>query len=747
MAQLAYLPRPANLPDRADPAAGRQGAVVLRGPAPGTRDPRPLGQILLEDGAITPNDLLKATVVTQRHGLRLGQVLLAQGAVAPDALTRALSRQWRTSCIDPTESRADPRLIDVAGAGFCLTHGLLPWRRIGGVTWIATARPDEFAACLPLLPPEFGHVRMLLCNEDQAQAAVLTSRGTRLIREAETRVPALESCRTQNHARTGRLAAGLLALALVGVVAAPAVLVALLAGWAVLTLLTQSGLKLLSFLAARRVRIEVEGIARAQAEAGQPPVPDAALPVISVMVPLFEESDVTGKLVARLARLAYPRELTDILLVIEASDQVTEKALEGARLPAWIRVIRVPDGPIKTKPRALNYALNFCRGQIVGIWDAEDRPDADQLHKVAHRFRTAPPEVACLQGALDFYNPRTNWLARCFTVEYASWFRVLLPGVARLGLVVPLGGTTLFFRRPLLEQVGAWDAWNVTEDADLGARLARRGYRTEIIDTTTDEEANCRGLPWVKQRSRWLKGYAMTWGVHMRDPAALYRDLGALRFWGFQVQFLGALSQYLMAPVLWSFWLLAFGLPHPLRAPLESSLGNWAVMGLFSLFIGSEALAIFVGMRAVRGSKHRHLLPWVPKLHFYHPLGCLAGWKAIYEVVTKPFYWDKTAHGLFVEAADQPGALPLAPGLVSLPVLGQIGGRSLSEVAAELQETAQHASDADEISHGAGFSKGHGSSDGPAPRDVASVDGAANDREEAAEHRQSGDRHQSMAQR
>ncbi len=686
MAQPAPLPRPANLPD---PATA--GSAVLCGPTLAPRDRRSLGQILLEDGAVDAGDLLKATVIQQKLRLRLDQVLLAQGMVQPAALARALSRQWRTTAIDPDVTPADPRLIDDAGAGFCLTHGLLPWRRIGGVTWIATARPDDFAAVLPLLPRQFGQVRMLLCSADQAQGGVLNSRRTRLIREAETRVPAIESCRTQDQARTARLAIAALALTAAGLILVPTLIVGLLTFWAVLTLLTQSGLKLASFLAARRALREQDAHALAIRQGHPvPPLMEAALPLISVMVPLFHEKDVAGKLVARLARLDYPRELTDILLVIEASDEITEAALDGVRLPHWIRVVRVPDGPIKTKPRALNYALNFCRGQIVGIWDAEDRPDPDQLHKVARRFHVAPADVACLQGALDYYNPRTNWLARCFTIEYASWFRILLPGVARLGLIVPLGGTTLFFRRHLLEQVGAWDAWNVTEDADLGVRLARRGYRTEIIETTTDEEANCRALPWVKQRSRWLKGYAMTWAVHMRDPAALYRDLGAWRFWGFQVQFLGALSQYLLAPILWSFWLLTFGLPHPLRAPLETGVGSWAIVGLFGLFVASEALSIFVGMRAVSGAKHRHLMPWVPTLHFYFPLGCLAGWKAIYEVVAKPFYWDKTAHGLFVEAADAP-VIPLAPGMVSIPVLGQIGGRSLAEVAADLQSSAGQA--------------------------------------------------------
>lgn len=677
MAQLASSPRTAALPDA--PKASDQ--VILRGPTLAPPSKLPLGQILVEDGAVDPSDLLKATVLSQRQSARLGEILLAQGMVTPEALARALSRQWRTTAIDPALSPADPRLIDAAGAGFCLTHGILPWRRIGGVTWIATSRPDMFPALLPRLPAQFGQVRMLLCSHDQAQSGVLSSCRIRLIREAETRVPAAESCRTQNPLRTGQLAAAALVLLVLGLAVVPTFVVALLVAWAALTLILQSGLKLLSFLASGRARAEQDQLARAVAQGlVLPAETEAPLPVISVMVPLFEESDVAGKLVARLARLDYPRELIDLLLVIEASDRVTENALAGARLPHWIRVVRVPDGPIKTKPRALNYALNFCQGEIVGIWDAEDRPDPDQLHKVARRFHFAPADVACLQGALDFYNPRTNWLARCFTIEYAAWFRVLLPGVARMGLVVPLGGTTLFFRRPILEKVGAWDAWNVTEDADLGVRLARRGYRTEIIETTTDEEANCRTLPWIKQRSRWLKGYALTWAVHMRDPVLLYRELGARRFWGFQVQFFAALSQYLLAPVLWSFWLLVFGLPHPLREVMGSS----AAMCLFGLFLASEALSIFVGLRAVRGAKHRHLLAWVPTLHLYFPLGCLAGWKAIYEVVTKPFYWDKTAHGLFVEASEAP---ELAPGLVSIPVLGKIGGRSLSEVA-EAQATS-----------------------------------------------------------
>jgi cellulose synthase/poly-beta-1,6-N-acetylglucosamine synthase-like glycosyltransferase len=190
----------------------------------------------------------------------------------------------------------------------------------------------------------------------------------------------------------------------------------------------------------------------------------------------------------------------------------------------------VPLGTLQTKPRALNYALSFAKGSIIGVYDAEDAPAPDQLHVVVNRFAQRGPEVVCLQGQLDFYNSHSNWLAHCFTVEYATWFRIMLPSLERLGLAIPLGGTTLFFRRDILESLGGWDAHNVTEDADLGIRLARHGYRTEIIDTVTQEEANARAWPWVKQRSHWLKGYAITYGVHMRSPLKLWRDLGAWRF-------------------------------------------------------------------------------------------------------------------------------------------------------------------------------------------------------------------------
>ena len=360
------------------------------------------------------------------------------------------------------------------------------------------------------------------------------------------------------------------------------------------------------------------------------------------MVPLYKEREIADALIRRLRRLTYPKALLDVILVLEQDDDVTRNTLAKIDLPSWIRTIEVPGlNGLTTKPRAMNYALDFCRGDILGVWDAEDAPQSDQIERVVRHFTQAAPEVVCLQGGLDYYNPRTNWRSRCFTIEYNSWFRVILPGIARLGLVVPLGGTTFFFRRDKLLELGGWDAHNVTEDANLGVRLSRAGYRTEMVDTTTFEEANFRAWPWVKQRSRWLKGFMVTYLVHMRDPLQLYRDLGLLKFVGVQAFFLGTIGQFLLAPVLWMFWLTALGLFNPMLLVLP----HQTLTSLVWLFLAAEGLNIGVGVLAVSARERRFLLPWVPTMFLYFPLGVVAAYKALWELAVKPFFWDKTQHG------------------------------------------------------------------------------------------------------
>ncbi|SNS57537.1 glycosyltransferase [Tropicimonas sediminicola] len=628
----SFLRRARTLPD-----SGPQ--LVRVNPAPHVL----IGQRLVDRGALDPGDLVKALAMQARQDARLGDILLCNRMVSESELMEALSEQWSAAIADLDATAPDARLIDALGAAQCLRDRLLPWRRSGSAVVVATTHPERFAAMRPDLEARLGPVVMALTTEAALHRALMQVRNPTLAMRAEHRVPSFYSCRGWGTPAAARLMlAGVLAVTAAALVF-PATIFSVLASWAVFTLVATASLKGAALVTTAR---HLRGMRRALFS----PAPDtrpaiARLPTVSVMVPLFHEEDIAGRLIQRLTRLAYPKELMDILLVVEESDEVTTEVLSRTSLPVWMRVVTVPCGGVQTKPRALNYALDFCRGQIVGVWDAEDAPEPDQLHKVVRHFHERGPEVACLQGVLDYYNHSTNWLSRMFTIEYASWFGVVLPGLQRLNLALPLGGTTLYFRREALEKMGGWDAHNVTEDADLGMRVVRHGYRTEMVETVTQEEANCRVVPWIKQRSRWLKGYAITWAVHMRSPRRLWRDLGPWKFLGFQILFLGTLTQFILAPVLWSFWLLTLGLPHPLTGLIPVPL-YWGLMAIFAI---SELVNLSVSAFAVRKPGRRFLMLWLPTQHFYYPLAAAASYKAVYEILARPFYWDKTQHGLHDE--------------------------------------------------------------------------------------------------
>ncbi len=601
------------------------------------RQVRPLGQILADLGELSPGDLLKAVALSAREDAKFGDILLANGMVSDAGLCHGLAIQFGCEVADFSATPPDARLIDRFGADRCLREGFVPWKRAGGATVIASCRPEDFARLRDTLPEGLGHVMLAVAPERKIQAALLATRQRRLANRAESRVMPEESCRDWRSPAMARIAlTGVLLLA-AGLILSARLTFLILCLWAITALLANTALKAAAAFATiikRKQPAVVFVSSRRRAKARR-------LPTVSIMVPLFREREIASRLILRLSRLTYPKELLDICLVVEEDDTVTQAALNAVNLPRWMRQIIVPRGLLKTKPRALNYALDFCRGSIIGIYDAEDAPEPDQIHKIVRRFHDAGADLACIQGILDFYNPRTNWLSRCFAVEYATWFRVVLPGLEKLNFVIPLGGTTLFLRHNVLEELGGWDAHNVTDDADLGVRLARRGYRTELIETVTEEEANCRFWPWIKQRSRWIKGYAITWAVHMRSPRRLLSELGPWRFLGVQPLFLGSLSQFILAPILWTFWAFPLGLPHPLHA----SIGSNGFAVLTGLFLLAEVVSVGVGLFAISTTRHRGLWPWLPTMHLYFPLAAIAAYKGIWELIVRPFYWDKTVHG------------------------------------------------------------------------------------------------------
>ena len=610
---------------------------VLGLPAASARQHAPLGTILLRHGAMTSPDLMRALELQTHQQARLGDILRAHGLASEDAVIEALAEQYDTTVINAATTQPDPRLIDSIGPRRCLQIGCLPWVRAGSCTVIACAMPDRFIDHRPELEAALGPVSLAVISESDLHQALINSRRGTLRLMAETCVNDAESCRNWNVRRFSQLmSAGFLAV-IMATLFAPLASFLVLFGIVVLALLLGTAMKIASAITQLRSLADK----RRQPADNTLPFP-CRKPPVSIMVPMFREPNIAPRLVKRLGAINYPRELLDIMLVVEEDDHLTRDALAASDLPHWMRVIPVPDSDLRTKPRALNYALNFARGTIVGVYDAEDAPAADQIHRVTDRFGQAGPDLACIQGVLDYYNPRTNWLSRCFTIEYAAWFRLMLPGLEKLGLVVPLGGTTLFFRREILEALGGWDAHNVTEDADLGLRLARHGYRTELLDTVTMEEANCRVWPWIKQRSRWLKGYAMTYAVHMRDPRMLLRQLGAWRFLGIQVLFLGTLIQFLLAPILWSFWLMLFGFGHP----LIDALPGWLAPTIAAIFLLAEVSGLAINIVALRAPEHRFLRGWALSLHAYFPLAAVAAYKGLWEMITSPFYWDKTTHGI-----------------------------------------------------------------------------------------------------
>jgi len=608
-------------------------------PIPST--PVPLGRMLVDAGYLTASDLLAALGTQSQADAPLGDLLVAQGLLTEESLYHTLASQHDAQFLRFRETPPDQGLLEDIDALACLDAQTVPWMRMGNVTIMATCNPAGFEATKARLPAHMHPVLMAVVTKSDLELAIQTASDSQLAERAEQRVPDTMSCRSLP-ARIKTLTASVILLLVAGFGAELLSMTRLYAGlfaFAITMVLVAMCLK----CAGAALHL----MSRTPIFAKQGTLP-AKLPRISLLVPLNDEANILPQLLERLGLLRYPKELLDVLIIVEADDTVTRVHLEACDLPFWMRIVVVPHGQIQTKPRAMNYALPFCRGQIVGIYDAEDAPHPDQLRDVVATFASQPQSTACIQAVLDFYNARSNAMARFFAIEYAAWFRLILPGVARLGFAIPLGGTSVFFRKDALEALHGWDAHNVTEDADLGIRLARKGYRTVLINSVTLEEANNHLWPWVKQRSRWLKGYLITYLTHMRNPYRLLIELGLWKFLGFQAFFLSAISQYMLAPLIWSCMALYFGAPHFLASALPASSITLLMYGFIAMWLGSTVIYLV----AISGKHHRHLIPWSLGMSVYLSLGTLAIYKGAWELLTRPFYWDKTAHGKARPAPD-----------------------------------------------------------------------------------------------
>ncbi len=359
--------------------------------------------------------------------------------------------------------------------------------------------------------------------------------------------------------------------------------------------------------------------------------PEASLPVYTLLIALKDEAASIPQLAAAIAGLDYPQAHLDLKLIVETGDIPTADAIRDAAWPAQTELLVVPRGSPRTKPRALNYGLARARGEFVVVYDAEDRPDAQQLTSAVSAFRAGGERLACVQAPL-VGTGAGGWIAGQWALEYAIQFGRLLPAQTALSLPIALGGTSNHFRREALEAAGGWDAWNVTEDADLGLRFARGGWQVGMIAPPTLEAAPRHLGVWIAQRSRWLKGYLQTWLVQMRDPARAWRELGPRGFVSLQLGLGGTILSALVHGPWALFILAALLLPSVTLAPV------WAMLAAASYLAGGVMGLVAPGPINARRVILALTLP------LYWPLQTIAMARAIYGLISCPHFWAKTPH-------------------------------------------------------------------------------------------------------
>lgn len=366
------------------------------------------------------------------------------------------------------------------------------------------------------------------------------------------------------------------------------------------------------------------------------------MPVYTVMVALYREADVVSQLMTSLGRLVWPRSKLEVVLVCECDDHETLDAIRALELRELVRVVEVPVSEPRTKPKALSYALPLSTGEYVAVFDAEDRPHPGQLLEAWRAFRSGGETLACVQAPLVITNGATSWLSRMFAFEYAALFSLVLPWLAERQLVLPLGGTSNHFRRSALEGAGAWDPYNVTEDADLGIRLCRMGCMVGTISSPTCEDAPTDLDVWLRQRTRWFKGWIQTWLVHMRHPVRLFREVGPGSFLVIQILVPCALTAVLSnvvlvaALILGGAWLAVTGrLPDVYAALLILDLTN-IVLG-YGGFLASG----WISLRKQDRVGFWHYAALTP---VYWLMLSLAAWRALWQLYRCPHHWEKTPH-------------------------------------------------------------------------------------------------------
>ncbi len=601
-----------------------------------------LGEYLVQRGLITEQQLAVALQQQERTGERLGRLLLILGFIRRLDLGRALADLWNLPFITITDTALVPAVAQRFPLDATMRFRAVPLRDDGTTLTVAVADAPtaELRETLAVVYPGRTLDIRVTTEWDIDQAIGLANRR----KVVDASIYGLyfrdqsESAFTVFTLPQYVLFGALIILVLAGLWSAPYA-----------TLLAINVPITIFFLTVIIFRTVV-GISGAASETTVSVTADELralderdLPIYSILVPAYREAAVLPQLLRSLKALDYPADKLDILLLLEEDDPSTLAAAKAAAPGANVRILVVPAGQPQTKPKACNVGLLFALGEYLVIYDAEDQPESDQLKKAVLAFRRGPAELVCLQAALNYYNASENFLTRMFTLEYSFWFDYLLPGLDKLRMPIPLGGTSNHFKTKVLRDLGGWDPFNVTEDADLGIRAAMHGYRVGIVNSTTFEEANKNVGNWIRQRSRWIKGYMQTALVFSRDPMGLVRRAGLRQTLGFTLLIAGTPLIFLLQPIsvlLTIGWVITRTTAlDPLFPPIILYLS------LFNLLLGN-ALAIYINMFAVFRRGLHGLVLFSLLNPFYWVLHSIAAYKALGQLFTRPYYWEKTTHGL-----------------------------------------------------------------------------------------------------
>jgi len=618
---------------------------------------RALGDALVARRVLTLPQLDEAVKLAETWRVRLSDVILSRNWVRPEALYQGIAYYYDLPFVDLVSDAPDPALLVAAEAEVYAQKLTVPWMRRDGRLVAATAEPGPETVLFAR--QRWGpDIEFVVASKFDIVWTVQTAFGESISRHA------VMDLAEQDQALSAREV-----FTLAQVVVGYALMTVFMFGFAVGPIATLIGLNIamsvfyLGNFVFKGILVSVGGRRSAdndqEIEIAARALRDEDLPVFTILVPMFREHKMLPALAESLRNLDYPLGKLDIKLVLEADDRETIEAARTLGLEGVFEVIRVPPSKPQTKPKACNFALQIARGEYLVVFDAEDRPEPDQLRKVVATFHKSSPNTACLQCRLNYFNADENWLTRMFTLDYSLWFDQVLPGLERLNVPIPLGGTSNHFKIKVLRELHGWDPFNVTEDADLGIRLTQKGYRVGVVDSTTFEEATCHVGNWVRQRSRWMKGYMQTFLVHTRRPLHLIHTTGSLGFFGFVFFVGGTVLSALFNPIFWVmylFWLaaLAGGLDPVFPQYLQ-------FLSLFNLLAGNGAF-IYLSMLAPMRRGWLDLIPYSLTVFGYWILISIAAYKGLWQLLRNPFYWEKTPHGLSQHAA---AALPIPREAVS----------------------------------------------------------------------------------